>query len=162
MTAALLTFEVPGQPHGKGRHRSVTRRRKGGATYQAQIPHEPSESYEAKAGWLAKAAGARVLEGPLWMHITAFAMVPKSAPKSLRDRVEKGVVYFTTKPDWDNVGKIIGDALNGIAYLDDNQVADGRVIKRYTLGPSRVVVSIGRLEDGTEVCHNAPDLRSFN
>ena len=29
--------------------------------------------------------------------------------------------------DWDNIGKLISDALNGIAYKDDKQVKDGHV-----------------------------------
>lgn len=31
--------------------------------------------------------------------------------------------------DWDNIGKNVGDSLNGVAYRDDNQVVDGRVRK---------------------------------
>ncbi len=37
----------------------------------------------------------------------------------------------TKKPDYDNIGKIISDALNGLAYRDDALIDDGRVRKRY-------------------------------
>ena len=45
------------------------------------------------------------------------------------------------KPDWDNVGKIICDALNGIAYRDDAQIVDALVRKFYSDTP-RVIVEI--------------------
>ena len=35
------------------------------------------------------------------------------------------------KPDADNIGKIILDALNGIAYADDNQVTQLNIKKNY-------------------------------
>ena len=34
-------------------------------------------------------------------------------------------------PDWDNIGKLVSDALNGTVWKDDCQVADGRAIRRY-------------------------------
>lgn len=33
--------------------------------------------------------------------------------------------------DWDHYGRAIGDALTGVAYADDSQVVDGRVITTY-------------------------------
>ena len=33
------------------------------------------------------------------------------------------------KPDWDNIGKLICDALNGVAYTDDAHVVMGGVQK---------------------------------
>lgn len=35
----------------------------------------------------------------------------------------------TTKPDIDNVLKAVLDALNGVAYKDDSQVVEVRVVK---------------------------------
>lgn len=51
-----------------------------------------------------------------------------------------------TKPDWDNVGKIVSDALNGIAYRDDSQIVDARVVKRYSDNPM-VKVSVWLTND---------------
>lgn len=41
----------------------------------------------------------------------------------------------TKKPDWDNIGKIICDALNGIAYADDSQIVLGQMVKKYSDNP---------------------------
>ena len=151
VTSALFSFDVPGPPVGKKRH-------KNGQAFGGGMIHytdQKTVNYEGMVKWVAKQAGVRMLEGPLWMHITAFAPLPKSASKALRELTARGNAYFTTKPDWDNVGKIIGDALNGVAWRDDSQVADGRVIKRYTLDNPRVVVSIGVLDGDVAPCHTA-------
>lgn len=47
----------------------------------------------------------------------------------------------TKKPDFDNIGKVICDALNKIAYRDDSQIVDAQVRKFYSDRP-RVVVTI--------------------
>ena len=51
------------------------------------------------------------------------------------------------KSDWDNVGKAVSDALNGVAYQDDEQVVIGRVTRRYASRnePPRTVVTIRRV-----------------
>ena len=51
----------------------------------------------------------------------------------------------TKKPDWDNIGKIVCDSLNNIAYHDDNQVVDAQVRKFFSENP-RVEVTIRKVE----------------
>ena len=72
------------------------------------------------------------------MHVTAFFQPPKSAPKS------RPLCWVTKKPDGSNVLKAVEDALNGVVYRDDCQIADSRIVRRYGDRP-RVVVSIGLL-----------------
>lgn len=141
---AMLTFEVPGAPFGKGRHRSFIQ--KGRVIHVAD---QKTESYEGQVKWFARQAmGAAGLQEPLdgnalWLYITAFYLAPKSLNKAQQQLVREGRMYCTRKPDWDNVGKI-GDALNGLVWRDDALVADGRVIKKLSYEP-RLVVSIGIL-----------------
>ncbi|MDM0721918.1 RusA family crossover junction endodeoxyribonuclease [Clostridium perfringens] len=52
--------------------------------------------------------------------------------------MREGLEKPKKKPDADNIGKIILDSLNGIAYKDDAYVADFRVIKEYTEELERV------------------------
>jgi Holliday junction resolvase RusA-like endonuclease len=54
---------------------------------------------------------------------------------------------FPGKPDWDNVGKIISDALNEVAYKDDSQIYQCTVAKMYSDRP-RVFVQITTFEGG--------------
>jgi Holliday junction resolvase RusA-like endonuclease len=48
------------------------------------------------------------------------------------------------RPDYDNIAKIVSDALNGIAWFDDGQVARAFVWKLFADVPG-LTVRIGRL-----------------
>ena len=129
----VITFDVPGAPTGKARHRMT----KMGHTYTPKI----TENYEN----LVKMCFREVCkdapcEGKVELFITAIFPIPKSASKKKRQMMIDGEIRPTTKPDWDNLGKIISDALNQVAFHDDAQVTDGKVRKKYGLIP---MVSVG-------------------
>jgi len=63
------------------------------------------------------------------LNIKATFEMPKSWHKN--KRAEMAGKPHTTKPDGDNLIKVIADALNGIAYTDDKQIAIMRVEKRW-------------------------------
>lgn len=42
-----------------------------------------------------------------------------------------GTIKPLRKPDVDNVAKLVLDALNGVAYVDDKQIVELNVIKKY-------------------------------
>lgn len=63
-------------------------------------------------------------DGPVVMRISTTRPLAKSNPKYWEGRADLG------KPDWDNLGKLACDALNGIAFKDDSQVDTGAVAKR--------------------------------
>ena len=46
--------------------------------------------------------------------------------------LNKKAPKFPTKCDWDNVAKGAQDALNGIAFHDDNQVISGSFFRGYS------------------------------
>lgn len=122
-----IKFVVPGKPMGKARPR-VTRR---GFAYTPA----PTVSYEN----LVKMCFAEVAEKSKWkvtdeeiyISISAFFEIPKSTSKKARSEMAQGLINPTKKPDWDNIGKIICDALNGIAYHDDSQIICAKVKKIY-------------------------------
>ena len=111
------------------------------ATGRAFTPQK-TVSYEA----LIKDAAARVMDdrapfdGPLRLTIRAVYMIPQSwSAKKKRD-----VIWKTSKPDVDNLAKIVADACNQIVYRDDAQVAEVVVQKQY--GPlSGLTVSVETL-----------------
>ena len=53
-------------------------------------------------------------------------------------------------PDWDNLGKLVSDALNRIVYADDVQVTDGWVRRRIDRERPRVEVVCRRFENQAE------------
>lgn len=145
MSVAKLVFEVPGEPVAKGRPEAKRRRGRGGATYVAQITPARTIRYESTVALFGAQAmaGRPLLEGPLWMVVTAMFARPKAHAKlAVKPR------YVTKKPDSSNVLKAIEDGLNGVAYADDCTVAHSE-IKRVWCDDDRprVVVSIGTLTD---------------
>lgn len=129
---------VPGKPMGKQRVR-VTRK---GIAYTPK----KTVNYETLIKYLyIEKYGDKVLEGPIRAIITAYMFIPKSTSKKRRKKMLEGKILPTKKPDWDNIGKITTDALSGIAYRDDNQIVDGRVVKQYGETPCVQIVlkSIG-------------------
>lgn len=85
-----------------------------------------------------KEQDGRYLEGPIKALIIAYYKIPKSYNKKRVQAIKDGLEKPTKKPDADNIGKIILDSLNGIAYKDDSQIVELRVIKRYTEELERV------------------------
>ena len=79
------------------------------------------------------------------VRIYAFYSIPKNATKkAVRSMIDK-ILRPTKKPDCDNIGKIVCDSLNNIAYKDDSQIVDLMVRKFYSENP-RVVVTIKEAE----------------
>lgn len=60
---------------------------------------------------------------PLYLEIHAYRALPKSTPRYVESEPD------IHKPDGSNILKSVEDALNGIAYDDDRQIVDARVIK---------------------------------
>ena len=124
MADKLIAFDIPGPPYGKGRHRTTRE----GRTY---TPAE-TESYEN----LVKLCCRQVYkgppcEGPVVSAIVAIFPIPKSTSNKRAELMREGVIRPIKKPDYDNIGKVVGDALNHIAYRDDSQIVDGRIVKFY-------------------------------
>ena len=67
------------------------------------------------------------------MTVRAVFEVPKSYSKKRREWCLTGCEKPTVKPDVDNLCKVICDALNGLAYLDDKQIVKLTITKEYGL-----------------------------
>ena len=83
------------------------------------------------------------------MEIDIYFSIPKSYSKCKRSAAECNIIRPTKKPDIDNVTKSVLDALNGVAYKDDTQVAEVSVRKWWTAGSDRIDVRIEKAEVGT-------------
>ena len=75
------------------------------------------------------------------VSIEAVFPIPASWSKAKRQEALEGKLAHMGKPDWDNVGKIITDALNQVAWNDDSQIISASVIKTYGAEP-KVIVKI--------------------
>lgn len=88
------------------------------------------------------------LEGPLEATLTFFFSRPASHYRTgkFAGTLKPGMPSWHSKrKDLDNLIKFVLDSLNGIAYLDDSQVAVLRSAKFYTNGEPRSEVRLRRL-----------------
>ena len=123
----MIKLLIPGQPCAKQRPRVVD-----GHIYTPA----KTVNYETFVKELYVIGNyAKQLEGALQMTVKAYFQIPKSKPKKIQQQMRAGEICPTGKPDWDNVGKIISDALNGLAYHDDSQIVEARVEKWYSDNP---------------------------
>ena len=79
------------------------------------------------------------------LRIVAYFPVPQSYSKKKRGECIAGLIKPTVKPDIDNVIKAALDAMNGVVYVDDKQVFEVIISKRYTerdVGYFEVEVSV--------------------
>ena len=119
-------FEVLGKITGKGRPRVNT---------QTAIAYTPvrTKDYEEliKQYFVIKYRGVEPLEGRICVTIKAFIGVPKSVSKKEKLEMLAGSISPTKKPDIDNIAKIVLDALNKLAFNDDNQITKLNIEKIY-------------------------------
>lgn len=124
-----MQFIVEGKPQGKARARTFYNKK---IQRMQSITPEQTKSYENLIRWKYKAAGGGYYANiPLQVEIQAFYPVPKSFSKAKREDALNGVIRPTTKPDCDNIIKVVLDALNGVAYYDDKQVISVSCSKYY-------------------------------
>lgn len=133
-----IKFTVPGQPFGKQRPRVVNR----GKFSTAYTPKETVQ-YEnlVKLYYQQTAQGFMFQEGEmLEVRIIAYYSIPKSTSKKKRQEMLDNKIRPIKKPDFDNIGKIICDSLNLIAYHDDAAIVDAQVRKFYSDEPRVEVI----------------------
>lgn len=149
----IRRFTVPGKPEGKGRPRFARR-----GKYVVAYTDSKTENYEA---WVAECyLTANPNEKPLLravrVEIVGYWPLSKSDywPVNKKHHGElrqsgwdklSGKILPTCKVDADNLGKVVLDALNHCgAWKDDAQVADFRVLKKFSEDP-RVEVTISEI-----------------
>lgn len=132
-----IKFTAEGDPFGKQRPRHNK--------YTTYTPSE-TKQHEQLIGWAYKRqCGAFMFPKGTYIdiRIAAFMKIPKSVSKDKRGKMLSGLIRPTVKPDWDNIGKLVADALNGIAYDDDKNIVDAKVSKYYSDHPRTEVVIYG-------------------
>ena len=63
-----------------------------------------------------------------------------ASDQTVQQKMRSGEIRPTVKPDFDNIGKLIADALNGVAYDDDKCIVDAQVRKFYSDNPRTEVI----------------------
>jgi Holliday junction resolvase RusA-like endonuclease len=115
-----IQFTIPGKPFAWRRARS---------NGKIRFNDKAMEAHADTLAAIALPHFSTPIEGPVRLEIRACFKVPQSYSKAKRD----ATIWrpHTQKPDGDNLAKQIGDALNRIAWVDDSQIAETRIIKRW-------------------------------
>ena len=91
---------------------------------------------ELKAdGWVQPDKGT-----PITVFCTFYMPIPKSATKKFKALCDSVPVRHVKRPDVDNLVKFVLDCLNGVAWVDDGQVAEVNGVKVYSTQPRTVVI----------------------
>ena len=126
----LLVVEIPGEPVAQGRPKAARVRTRDGR--EILTLRDPTKSrtwkHTAQSYLAAAMAGARPFAGPLAAVMVFRFTLPRSRWKK-RAPLERS--WKPGRPDADNAWKILADACQGIAFLDDAQLCDVRVLKHY-------------------------------
>ena len=132
-----VEFVIDGRPVAKERARVL----KYGRTYTPKKTRDyerlVKQVYELQVG-------EYLGESALLVEIDFYFTIPKSYTKKRIESIKSGQELYTKRPDLDNLAKTVTDALNGVAYKDDNQIIEMKLRKHYG-NEDKAVVAIEEL-----------------
>lgn len=132
----IYELEIPESIIGKQRPRMNT------YTGRAYTPNKTKNyEYLVRQLFVYKYPKFEPIVGRVKLSVIAYFELPKSISKQKEAEMLAGIISPTKKPDWDNIGKIISDALNKFAFKDDAQIIEATIIKKYARAP-KVLVKI--------------------
>lgn len=130
----IYELEIPESITGKQRPRMNT------YTGRAYTPNKTKNyEYLVRQLFVYKYPKFEPIVGRVKMSVIAYFELPKSISKQKEAEMLAGIISPTKKPDWDNIGKIISDALNKFAFKDDAQIIEATIIKKYARTPKVLV-----------------------
>ncbi len=163
-----ISFFVPGEPRPTARARTFTN--KAGFTQTITDPSGKVKPWREKVARAAKGAPCQKdgknaplvpWTGPCTMTAVFYFKRPQGhfttkgelSAEGKRRRAPMGGVG-----DWDNLGKAVSDALEGLVFRDDAQLCSVMICKRYCGGdePEGVHVTLRAMEWATVLYESAP------
>ena len=122
----IYEFEVEGDIKGKARPR---------VNSYTGIVYTPNntKNYEdlIKQYFVIKYPRYTPMENRIHMQIISYFKLPQNSSKTVKSQMLDGTISPTKKPDIDNIAKIVLDALNKMAFKDDNQITKIELEKKY-------------------------------
>lgn len=143
MTVRKLLFAawVPVPPQSKGRPRFAR------ATGRAYTPATTQAAERTLRGELSHATTLGMnaskytwpMAGALELQVESVLAIPASWSKRKQDEATRGLLSHVSRPDVDNLGKLVMDAANGVLWHDDAQLVSVTLSKRYGPTPGTAV-----------------------
>jgi len=141
----MVDFVIPGTPIAKPKVRSFYNRNTGNMHHYYKNDKE-LKSFENLVRIKAEEFFKKPLSGPI--SLSVHFLMPR--PKAMMWK-RKGTprVPSSKKPDIDNLIKTVEDALNGVAYNDDGQIAALHVWKDYHSGDEgpKTIIRIEEIDE---------------
>jgi Holliday junction resolvase RusA-like endonuclease len=138
-----LQFTIPGCPVAKGRPKISTR----GGHARAYTPAKTRAAEETLAARAIQFRPKEPLACPLILTARFIMPIPSSMRRRDREIAAVDALPHTTRPDLDNLIKLLKDALSGAFFLDDKQIYEVRATKHYGPFP-RTEVTIEYAAEG--------------
>jgi len=123
-----LEFSITGTPVAQARPR-VTRN----GTFKPEKTRKHENHITSVARMELNVLGfpAPFTDRAVKLEVDFFMPVPKSWPKWRKKKAHEGQLVPETKPDLDNLVKLVKDALNGYAFRDDSQIVEIAAVQHY-------------------------------
>lgn len=138
----MLLFTVDGPPVPQKQTRFIRR---------TGIAYNPSTKDIQRLQWQIKPyLPSEPLAGPIEMHLTFYLPIPASFNRRIKIQMLHEIILPTKKPDFDNLAYLVTNALKDLVYIDDSQVTDCTIRKRYSDKP-RTVIKIIPINDLQQV-----------
>lgn len=137
MSNEPILIIIEGEPVAKGRPKFARR----GSFVTTYTPEKTRTYEQLVAEEAAKSMRGRTpISGPVILRLDLNIAVPASYSNKRRASCLAGLERPTKKPDWENCAKSVCDAFNGIVWLDDSQVVEATVVKRWAEEGSVVAI----------------------
>lgn len=141
----MISVFVPGLPVAQPRQRQRVVFSGGKAIATNYTPKkDPVNAFKATIKLVVSQRLETPMAGAVRLRMDFFFPRPASLTKKKKPNP---LLRKTTKPDWDNLGKAVSDALNGIAWVDDAQISEV-LLTKYICGDDEkpgVYIEIGGL-----------------
>lgn len=123
----MIRVEIPGEPHSQTRPRMRVVHAGGKSfahTYEAKGSRDWKATAQEHMRRVMEAAKQQPITGAARVRILAIFACPTSKHRKTAPRPRE---WYRGQKDWDNIGKAVCDAANGVLWIDDRQVAIGEV-----------------------------------
>ncbi len=138
----MLSFFIPGEPvafarsGGNGKIRFTPKKQRSHTGVIKQFAMEALKNYQV----------SKPTDLPLALTVTTTYVQPQSWSKKKKAET----IFKTSKPDVDNLAKLVMDACNEIIWMDDAQIAVLTTQKSYGDGVSGTHVKVEFLDGEVE------------